>query len=103
MRSYIFIFPILLSLAILNCRISYVFQTIALPKPDKHIRTGMYTGYEVFLWKCADGKRIVVYRWEPEMPFVDFDPYHKDQNSCDQITEFEKQNGNSPIEEWTKR
>ncbi|WP_207796155.1 hypothetical protein [Leptospira ellisii] len=50
-------------------------------------------GYEIFLWNCHEGERILVYRWEPEMPFADFNPYHKEKSDCGEITEFEKKFG----------
>lgn len=103
MRSYILYFLIFLNLSILNCRISYFFQTIALPKPDKHLHTGTFMGYEIFLWNCLNEKRIVVYRWETEMSFVDFDPYHKEESFCNEMTEFEKRNGNLHSKELLKR
>ncbi|AOP34753.1 hypothetical protein A0128_13380 [Leptospira tipperaryensis] len=48
-------------------------------------------------WDCVDGKRIIVYRWEPEMPFLDLDPYHKEESTCRVKTEFESKNGILPI------
>ncbi|WP_167882572.1 hypothetical protein [Leptospira kmetyi] len=50
-------------------------------------------GYDYFLWDCVQGKRTVVYRWEKEMPFLDFDPYHKEEVLCGNVTEFERKNG----------
>ncbi|MBM9500777.1 hypothetical protein JWG44_11015 [Leptospira sp. 201903071] len=76
-----------------SCRISYKFLTIGLPKPDRKERTGTFAGYEFHLWNCVDGKRVIVYRWEPEMPFFDFDPYHKEETACNEKTEFERKNG----------
>ncbi|TGM61866.1 hypothetical protein EHQ97_00700 [Leptospira adleri] len=80
-------------LLLYGCKISYGFLTVGLPKPDRHDRTGTFAGYEFFLWNCVEGKRIIVYRWEPEMPFLDFDPYHKEEARCQELTEFESKNG----------
>lgn len=76
-----------------TCKISYGFQTIGMPKADRHDRTGSFMGYDYFLWDCVGGKRTVVYRWEREMPFLDFDPYHKEEVLCGEKTEFERENG----------
>ncbi|PJZ39633.1 hypothetical protein CH370_20190 [Leptospira kmetyi] len=91
-RFELFIIPFLVFI-LSTCKISYGFQTIGMPKPDRHDRTGTFMGYDYFLWDCVQGKRTVVFRWEKEMPFLDFDPYHKEEVLCGNVTEFERKNG----------
>ncbi|MCG6168664.1 hypothetical protein [Leptospira sanjuanensis] len=88
-----FALPVFTLLVMNACKISYGFQTIGMPKPDRHDRTGTFMGYDYFVWDCVQGKRTVVYRWEKEMPFLDFDPYHKEEVPCGKNTEFETKNG----------
>lgn len=58
--------------------------------PDRSCRTGSVEGYDVYIWKCRDDQREVVYRYSAEMSC---DEPEKETVSCGERTPIEEELG----------
>jgi hypothetical protein len=59
-----------------------------LPSPDTGFYTGTVAGYNVFIWECYQGKRIVIFKTSAEMTSSD---YERQESPCGETTAIEKQ------------
>lgn len=57
-----------------------------LPAPDSGFQTGTAFGYDVYIWECYRGKRIVVYRESAEMRVG---PFVREEAACGAMTPIE--------------
>ncbi len=88
MHKIIIVFPILLLSAVLSgCGITYHLYAAGMPEPDERIVTGTTHGYNLDIWHCFHGKRVVIYRYSSEFTGS---TYSKEEASCDELTAFEK-------------
>lgn len=79
--SVLFMFVLLSS-----CHVNKPFVASGLPDPDKAFQTGTAHGYQVYIWECYQGKRIVIYT------FVGFyaGAYEREEVACGELTKIEK-------------
>ncbi len=64
----------------------YIVAT-GLPDPDSAYQTGTLYGYDVYIWECYQGKRIVVYRYSSEMTAG---AYSREETACGGVTGIEE-------------
>jgi hypothetical protein len=68
------------------CTSNKYFAAAGLPDPDRGYQTGTIYGYDVYIWDCYQGKRIVVWRTSAEMTVGQ---YAREEAAC---------GGQTPIE-----
>jgi len=73
-------------------------NTIAegLPAPDIGYITGSVAGYNVYIWECYQGRRIVIFNTSAEFTSSD---YIRQESPCGETTRIEKQLINEPKRE----
>ncbi len=74
-----------------SCSVNQYVVAFGLPKPDAGFQTGTVFGYNVWIWECHQGKRIVLYNETSEMyagPFV------REEAPCGQQTPIERKLAN---------
>lgn len=70
-----------------SCSFNKYLLGAGLPKPDKAFQTGTAVGYDVYIWECYQGRRIVLYHSSAEM-FSG--PYTREETACGQVTPIEE-------------
>ena len=76
-----------------SCSFNKYIVAAGLPKPDRAFQTGTVAGYDVFIWDCYQGKRIVLYHESSEMrsgPFV------RQEVACGQMAPIEQTLASTP-------
>lgn len=68
------------------CTSNKYIAAMGLPDPDSGFQTGTVAGYDVWIWDCHQGKRIVVWRTSAEMTAG---AYTREETTC---------GGQTPIE-----
>lgn len=94
-RHFLVAVAILLFVVLASCSINKYAVAAGLPKPDEALQTGTVYGYDLYIWECYQGKRIVVYRYSSEMTASS---YTREEASCGETTPIEKK-----LETETKR
>jgi hypothetical protein len=59
-------------------------------KPDRACRTGSPSGYDVYLWKCVQQQKVVIYQFSGEMSCQQ---PQKQTAACGELTAIEKELG----------
>ncbi len=80
---------IILSLVFLftSCSFNKYVVAAGLPAPDTAFQTGTVVGYNVYIWECYQGKRIVLYNETSEMRAG---PFKREEAPCQGTTDIEK-------------
>lgn len=74
-----------------SCSFNKYVIAAGLPNPDSAFQTGTAAGYNVYIWECYQGKRIVLYNVTTELLSR---PYEREETACGGTTEFEKKVAN---------
>ncbi len=75
------------------CSFNKYIVAAGLPPPDTGFQTGTVAGYNVYIWNCCQGKRIVLYNGTSEMVARAF---VREEALCGGTTEIEKTLANVP-------
>lgn len=62
-----------------QCSFNKYVVAAGLPNPDIAYQTGTVAGYNVYIWECYQGKRIVLYNTTSEMTSG---PFKREEASC---------------------
>ena len=81
-------FVLLVVILLTSCSSNRDSIAAGLPAPDTGFYTGTVAGYNVFIWECYQGKRIVVFKTSAEMTSSD---YKRQESPCGETTAIEKQ------------
>ena len=80
-------FVLLAVIFLTSCTTNRDSIAAGLPAPDTGFYTGTVTGYNVFIWKCYQGRRIVIFKTSGEMTSSD---YERQEAPCGETTAIEK-------------
>jgi hypothetical protein len=70
-----------------SCSFNKYVLAAGLPTPDAGFQTGNVAGYNVYIWECYHGKRIVLYNTSSELLSMAF---QRQEAPCGGTTEIEK-------------
>ncbi len=70
-----------------SCSFNKYVVAAGLPSPDAGFQTGTVAGYNVYVWNCYQGKKIVLYNVTSEMLSRE---YKREEAPCGGTTEIEK-------------
>lgn len=73
--------------AFTSCGFNRYIVGAGLPQPDRAFQTGTVVGYNVYVWDCYQGKRIVLYNPTSEMWIG---PFKREETQCGGQTPFEQ-------------
>ena len=79
---------ILLAFLLSSCASNKNAIAAGLPDPDTGFTTGSVTGYNVYIWECYQGKRIVIFNTSAEFTSTD---YQLQEAVCEETTPIEEQ------------
>ena len=66
---------------------TYYLHTMGMPEPDERIVTGTTHGFNLDIWHCYHGKRVVIHHYSSEFSSG---IYTREEAPCDELTAFEK-------------
>ncbi len=69
-----------------SCSFNKYIVAAGLPAPDAGFQTGTVFGYNVWIWDCHEGKRIVLYEETSEMYAG---PFKREEAKCGEQTDIE--------------
>ncbi len=72
--------------AFTSCAFNRYIIGAGLPQPDSAYQTGTIFGYNVYVWDCYQGKRIVMYNATSEMWIG---PFKREETKCGEQTPIE--------------
>jgi len=81
-------FVLLAVILLTSCSSNRDSIAAGLPAPDTGFYTGSVVGYNVFIWECYQGSRIVIFKTSAEMTSSD---YERQESPCGETTAIEKQ------------
>lgn len=77
---------LILSILLVSCGSNKHDIAAGLPAPDAAFMTGVAAGYNVFIWECHQGRRIVIYKESGEMWSSS---YRREESVCGSQTPIE--------------
>ncbi len=70
-----------------SCSFNKYIVAAGLPNPDSAFQTGTVVGYNVYIWECYQGRKIVLYNVTSEMVSRAF---KREEAPCNGMTNIEK-------------